>query len=371
MALVMDKKKRDTITRLSTMVLTIPTDSPVETDGTLTWYSTTIVLVFLSARDMQGIGYSYTNAGARSVIEDTLKSCIIGKDPLDTNACWIEMCRAIRNEGDSGLAMTAVSAVDVALWDLKAKLMDVPLAALLGPARKKIPVYGSGGFTSYSPEQLAGQLGGWARRGMKYVKMKIGSDLATETKRLKIVREAIGNDCALFVDANGAYDRKQALAMAQTLASFNVTWFEEPVYHRDFAGTRYVRENSPPGIEVTAGEYGFEKIYFMRLLHEYVVDVLQADATRCGITGFMQASDLADAYAIPLSSHCAPSIHAHTCCAARNARHLEYFHDHVRIEGIIFDGTLKPDQGTLEPDWSRPGLGIDVKMADARTFEKK
>lgn len=366
----MYKNNGDLIERIETMALTIPTDSPVETDGTLAWDSTTMVLVFVFTRDMQGTGYSYTDAGARHIIENKLKSLIIGKSALDTNACWADMLSAIRNDGDSGLTMMAVSAVDVALWDLKARLMGLPLAALLGPARRKVPVYGSGGFTSYSDEQLTGQLGGWAQSGIKRVKMKIGGSPSIEEWRIGTAREAIGGDCELFVDANGAYNTKQALAMAEVLAQFGVSWFEEPVYHRDFAGTRHVREHSPPGIEIAAGEYGFEKTYFVDLLGRDVIDVLQADATRCGITGFLQASELADAYCVPLSSHCAPSIHLHTCCAARPARHLEYFHDHVRIEGMIFDGAPKPVEGMLEPDWSRPGLGVELKKADARKYEK-
>jgi L-alanine-DL-glutamate epimerase-like enolase superfamily enzyme len=362
--------KGNTIDRITTMVLTFPTDPGPEADGTLEWSATDMLIVLAHVRDMQGIGYSYTNAGAADVVEDTLKPRIIGKNAFDTNLCWLEMCRAIRNEGDSGLAMMAVSAVDVALWDLKAKLLGVSLAALLGPARTHIPVYGSGGFTNYTNSRLASELGGWVEAGIKQVKMKIGYDTVTETKRVKTARDAIGQDRGLFVDANGAYDRKQALAIAHALMPYNVTWFEEPVYHRDFAGTRYVRENSPPGLEVAAGEYGFEKTYFRRLVDGHVIDVLQADATRCGITGFMQASELADAHSVPFSSHCAPSIHVHTCCAARTARHVEYFHDHVRIEQIIFDGALKPVDGSLTPDWSRPGLGIDLKAADARKYAK-
>jgi L-alanine-DL-glutamate epimerase-like enolase superfamily enzyme len=265
----------------------------------------------------------------------------------------------------------AISAVDVALWDLKAKLLGRPLFKLLGAARDAAPVYGSGGFTSYSDRQLHDQLGGWAKQGIPRVKMKVGTHPEDDVRRVKVAREAIGPGAELFVDANGAYSRKQALAFAGRFADLGVTWFEEPVPSDDLDGLRSVRDDGPAGMDVAAGEYGYQPLYFRRMLEAGAVDVLQADATRCGgVTGFVKAATVCEAFGLPLSAHCAPAVHLHPCCTITVAfRHLEYFHDHARIERMLFDGAREPVNGILRPDPDRPGLGIEFKHADAERFK--
>jgi L-alanine-DL-glutamate epimerase-like enolase superfamily enzyme len=263
----------------------------------------------------------------------------------------------------------AVSAVDMALWDLKARLLGVPLVTLLGAARRKVPVYGSGGFTSHSLAELKRQLSGWAGEGIRRVKMRIGRDAATDPVRVRAAREAIGPQVSLFVDAGGAFTPRQAILASQWLRDYGVEWFEEPVRHDDFRGTRRVRDGLAAGIDLSGGEYGFNLGYFQGLLDAEAVDVLQADATRCGVTGFLQAAALCEARNLPMSSHGAPSVHAHLCAAAAPVRHLEYFQDHARIERVLFDGAHVPIEGNLEPDPSRPGLGIELKDADAAKYQ--
>lgn len=285
---------------------------------------------------------------------------------------WNKMNAAVRNFGRRGIAASAIAAVDIALWDLKARLLNLPLVKLLGPVREKIPVYGSGGFTSYSGEQLCKQLGGWTAEGIGAVKMKIGRQPPEDPARVKQARQAIGRTAGLFVDANGAFAPKQALAMAEKLGEENVTWFEEPVSSDDLYGMRFVREHSPPAMEISAGEYNYDVAQARAMLEAEAVDVLQADVTRCGVTGFLQMAGLCNAAAVPLSSHTAPALHAHMCCAAARARHAEYFHDHVRIEQMFFNGaTVRHQKGFLQPDLSAPGLGLDFKEKDAAKFEVK
>jgi L-alanine-DL-glutamate epimerase-like enolase superfamily enzyme len=195
--------------------------------------------------------------------------------------------------------------------------------------------------------------------------MKVGREPARDLERVAAAREAIGPQTKLFVDANGAYDRKQALAFAQEFAAQRVSWFEEPVSSDDLEGLRLIRDRGPPGMEIAAGEYGYDAPYFRRMLS--AVDVLQADVTRCaGITGFLQADALCLAKGMPLSAHCAPALHLHPCCAATSLRHLEYFHDHARIERMLFDGVVEPQDGDLKPDLSRAGHGLTLRDADAR-----
>jgi L-alanine-DL-glutamate epimerase-like enolase superfamily enzyme len=217
---------------------------------------------------------------------------------------------------------------------------------------------------------LKEQLGGWAAAGMEYVKMKIGTKPDDDPMRVRAAREAIGPDVQLFVDANGAYSRKQALAMAETLAELDVAWFEEPVSSDDLDGLRLLRDRAPACMDIAAGEYGYDLTYFRRMVEAGAVDVLQIDATRAGgITGFFRAAAVAESFGLPVSAHCAPTLHAPLGCARHDFRHLEYFHDHDRIEHMLFDGAPLPKDGALRPDPSRPGLGIEFKKRDAERYK--
>ncbi|MFN2492596.1 MAG: enolase C-terminal domain-like protein, partial [Pyrinomonadaceae bacterium] len=197
-----------------------------------------------------------------------------------------------------------------------------------------------------------------------------GSHPSDDLDRVRAAREAIGPTTELFVDANGAYSRKQALAFAERFAAdYGVSWFEEPVPSDDLEGLRLLRDRAPAGMDIAAGEYGYDLLYFRRMLEGNAVDVLQVDASRCaGITGFLRAAELCEANSIPLSAHCAPSLHVHPCCALTPVQHVEYFHDHARIEQMLFDGTLTPVDGELRPDLSRPGLGLELKRLDVARF---
>ena len=356
------------VDRVTVAAYTIPTDFP-ESDGTFTWDKTTLVLAEATAGGETGIGFTYAGTASARLIRDQLADAVQGHDALDVAGAWEAMIHAVRNIGRPGVASTAVAAVDAALWDLKGRLLGLPLVSLLGAVREGIPVYGSGGFTSYSIDQLRDQLGGWVAEGIRRVKMKIGRDPGADPERARAARDAIGPDAELFVDANGALTRKAALATAERLAGFGVTWFEEPVSSDDLDGLRLLRDRAPAGMDIAAGEYGYDLFYFRRMLAAGAVDVLQADATRCaGITEFLRVGALCAAWGVPLSAHTAPSIHAHPCCALSSAVHVEYFHDHARIERMLFDGALVPRDGKLFPDRSRPGLGLDFKRADAERW---
>lgn len=346
----------------------LPTDEP-ESDGTLKWDHTDLILVMLECEGKTGLGYTYANTATARMIRDQLLELVKGENPLDINRLWLKMIRQIRNLGRPGISSMAVSAVDNALWDLKAKLLNLPLCKLLGQIHHSMPVYASGGFTSWNPDQLREKWSQWSEGGFRMYKMKIGRDKAEDRERMAAARKTIG-EARLFVDANGAYYPKEALAVAEVLQDFDVHWYEEPVTSDNLDGLRQVRENTPAKINVTAGEYGYSSTYFNRMLAAGAVDVLQADATRCaGITGFIKAHELCEAYHLPFSAHCGPSLHLHPCLALQNAVHIEYFRDHVRIEHELFDGAATAKDGKLQPDLSRPGLGLDFKSSDAAQYQ--
>ncbi|KAA6457608.1 mandelate racemase [Acidobacteria bacterium AB60] len=346
----------------------ISTDAP-EADGTFTWEETTLVLVELACGSVRGMGYTYADVATAKLAEDLLLKLVRDRDPFAHGAIVQSLFHQVRNVGTCGIGTMAISAIDNALWDLRARLLHAPLVNLLGRVREEIEVYGSGGFTSYDDEQLRTQLGGWAAQGFKKLKMKVGSRPLDDPRRVRVAREAVGKEVELFVDANGAYTAAQAMALAEVFSESGVRWFEEPVSSDDLAGMRMVRERVPGGMDVAAGEYGYTAWYFRRMVDSGAVSVLQADATRCGgISGFLDAGSLCWAANLPLSSHCAPSLHLHVCCAVPRAIHMEYFHDHARIEQMLFDGFCEPRNGRMAPDCSRAGMGLELKKTEADRY---
>lgn len=344
---------------------TVPLDRE-ESDGTLEWDSVTCVVVRVEARGQTGVGYTYGAESIAHFIESTLAEIVEGADPMSPQRTWAAMQQEIRNLGRQGLTAMAVSGVDIALWDLKARLLGVALADLLGRFHDSMPVYGSGGFTSYSDRELHDQLSEW--RGLGRVKIKVGRALERDPQRLAVAREAVGDEVELFVDANGAFSRKEALGWAERYAEFGVSWFEEPVSSDDREGLRLVRDHGPAGMAITAGEYEWDLASLAGLAD--CVDVLQADVTRIGgITNMLRADALCKARNLPFSAHCAPAVSAHVCAAMECARHIEHFADHVRVERRLFDGVLEPEEGAVRPDASRPGLGLELKETDAARYE--
>lgn len=344
----------------------VPTDRR-ESDGTFAWDRTTVVVVRVLGGGMEGLGWTFADASAASLATGPLARAVVGLDAAATSAAWSAMNRAVRNIGRPGLAWEAISAVDIALWDLRAKLLGLPLARLLGLERDSVRAYGSGGFTSYDDAALAAQLSAWRAAGFSAVKMKVGRSTVDDLRRVRVAREAIGPDVELFVDANGAWSRKQALYQIERFADFGVTWVEEPVSSEDLEGLRLLRDRAPAGVEIAAGEYGYVLDDFRRMLVANCVDVVQADITRCGgVTGILAVAALCEAFQMPLSAHCAPHLHAHVGCALRPLRHLEYFHDHARIEHLLFTGALEPRGGRLSPEPGLAGIGVTIAASAGR-----
>ncbi len=349
------------VERLTATAYAVPTDAP-EADGTATWDSTTMVLVTAESGGTTGFGWTYGPAACADIVADLLAGEVVGRDATAVPAAWDAMVRAVRNSTRAGVAGYAVSAVDVALWDLKARLLDVSLVQLFGAARADVPVYGSGGFTTYDDQRAVEQLTGWVRdQDIPRVKIKVGEAAGTrlerDRRRILLARETIGPEAELFVDANGGWTVKQAVRMMRDVAEADVRWVEEPVSSDDLAGLALVR--SRVDADVAAGEYGSDVHYFHRMCAAGAVDCLQADATRAGgYTAWFRAAALAAGHGLDVSAHCAPNLHAPAAAATHNLRHVEWFHDHVRIESMFFEGALDPQGGTVRPRTDRAGHGL-------------
>jgi L-alanine-DL-glutamate epimerase-like enolase superfamily enzyme len=350
---------------------TVPLDEP-ESDGTLTWDSTTVVVTEVLAGDARGLGFTYGPRACATLIEDVVGEAVVGRDPTDVAGAWEAMVRSIRNSGRPGVASMAIAAVDLALWDMTARLQDMPLVRLLGMVREDVPIYASGGFTSLSDDQLAEQLSSWVHGlGIPRVKMKIATAWGTEPERdlhrVALARRVIGPECELFVDANGGYTVGQSIELGSPLEELGVSWFEEPVSSDDLEGLRSIREAI--GIEVAAGEYGYDIRYFRRMCEANAVDVLQVDVSRCaGITEWLRVTKLAEEHGLEVSTHTAQSLHLSAACCVPSLRHMEYFHDHARVDRILFDGVIEPVGGKLRPDLGKPGLGLELKRIDAERY---
>jgi L-alanine-DL-glutamate epimerase-like enolase superfamily enzyme len=337
---------------------TFPTDGP-ESDGTLEWDETTIVLVRVRADGTTGVGYTYGDASVAALVEDKLAPAIEGRDALAVPECWTAMHAALRNAGQAGAGAMALSAVDIALHDLRGRLLDAPVHRLLGTARDAVPIYASGGFCSWELERLREWCAESASTGR--VKIKVGRDPGRDTDRLRAARAGAG-DAELMVDANGAYRTvAQAQRWAREFGEAGVHWLEEPLSSDDLDGLRAVREHAPAGMVVAAGEYTWSPMDARQMLEARAVDVLQLDVTRCGgISGALMIDALAWAHGVPTSLHCAPAASVQAGAAMRTLLHLEHFHDHVRVEDAVFEGAPAPDGGDLHPP-GRPGLGLEVR----------
>lgn len=356
---------------LDVSAYTVPTSTP-EGDGTFVWDATTMVLVQATAGAWTGLGWTYAPAACAALIRETLEPAVTGLNCFDVPAAAEAMARTVRNVSRPGLAGYAISAIDCALWDLKARILDLPLHRLLGAARAEVEVYGSGGFTTYSEDQLRRQLEHWTGdQQIPRVKIKIGEDRGANTDRdlvrIRQARDNIGPAVQLFVDANGAYTANQAVRVFEAAADQDLAWFEEPVSSDHLEGLGQVRQAVTA--DVAAGEYGTDLFYFQRMCDAGAVDCLQVDVSRCGgITEWFRAAAVAAAHGLEVSGHCAPNLTVPAAAGTLNFRHLEWFHDHVRIEETFFDGTADPQGGSVRPDDDRPGNGLTFRVQDAETY---
>jgi L-alanine-DL-glutamate epimerase-like enolase superfamily enzyme len=362
------------VEEVTTCAYTVPTDQP-ESDGTLEWQATTMVTAEVRAGGTTGLGWTYAARASETIIEDLLSDAVVGSDLFATADSHERMVRACRNVGRPGAVSCAISAIDIALWDCKARYLGVPLADLFGRRTDEVAIYGSGGFISYDQETARAQLEQWVGEWeIPRVKIKIGEAwggrFERDRARTVFARAVIGDGAALFVDANGAYNRKQAVRVGRVLAdTADIAWFEEPVSSDDLEGLRLVRDALD--VDVAAGEYGYDEGYFARMVGAGAVDCLQIDVTRCGgYTSWLRAAAVAGAQGLEVSAHCAPNLHAHVGLSIPHLRHIEYFHDHHRIETMLFDGALDPQGGRLRPYLDVPGHGMALKESTAAPYRR-
>jgi L-alanine-DL-glutamate epimerase-like enolase superfamily enzyme len=344
-----------------TAVYRFPTGRP-EGDGTLTWDATTAVVVEIDAAGVTGLGWTYSTAAAAAVIDDHLTDIVMSRSAMDVSELWQDMVRACRNLGRPGIVSQAIAAVDIALWDLKAHLLELPLHRLFGQVRDSVPVYGSGGFTSMSDDELRDQIADWGAAGCDGMKIKVGQDWganpARDIERVELLKSLAPSGTTLMVDANGGYTPGQAARLGEAFDWLGVTWFEEPVSSDDLGTLASLRQRLR--CDVAAGEYADSVHYVERMCAAGAVDCMQLDVTRCaGYTEWIRCAAIAAAHGLQVSAHCAPSLHAAVGAATPNLRHVEWFADHARLEPLLVDGAPPVRDGALVLS-TAPGHGMRI-----------
>jgi L-rhamnonate dehydratase len=307
-----------------------------------------------------GIG---SGSGTRAVIHDMLKPLLVGQNPLHHERLWDDMFWRVRGFGRKGVAFTAISAIDIALWDLKAKHFGVPLYQLLGPYTESVPIYGSGGWTSFSEKELVSEQLSYVERGIPRVKMKVAKDFghceAEDLQRLKAVRKTVGDDVEIYVDANNGFYAKQAIGFARKMADHNVGWFEEPVLADDIAGLAAIAKAID--IPVATGEHEYTKYGFKELIAQGGADIVQPDVGRVGgVTEWMKVAHLAHAFNLPVAPHAVQLVHLHLACCTPNLKVVEYLGVAEETDKLFYTEVPEPKDGMWSPFPDRPGLGLEL-----------
>ena len=319
---------------------------------------------------VEGLGISQAFPGVRQVVEEALRGVLIGQDPFDIEKLWNDMFWQVGVYGRKGVAFFALSAVDVGLWDLKAKALGLPLYKLLGPYTESVPIYGSGGWTNFTHYELVAEMVGYVGQGIKRVKMKVGKDFGRsereDIQRVAAVRKAVGDDVALYIDANSGYYAKQAIYMAREFEQYQVGWFEEPVPADDVRGLAEVRRAI--SVPVTSGEKEYTKYGFKELIAAGGADIVQPDVGRVGgVTEWMKVAHMAHAYNLPIAPHAMQLVHLHLACATPNLKVVEYMNTSLEVDRLWYTEFPQQRDGMWSPFPDKPGLGLEL---DPHAVEK-
>ena len=333
-----------------------------------------VIVRVLTKEGHEGIGITYNEVGGEATAELIRRNIVpklIGRDPLETEVIWQEMFHYLRGVGRKGLTYCALSAVDIALWDLKGKILDLPVYKLLGGNSTQVPVYGSGGWTSYSDDELVAEVTGMVSRGYTAVKFKVGvsggTDLRRDVERVRKVREAVGPDIQLMVDANNCFDAARAVQLANRIREFDIFFFEEPVFADDIPGLARFRRGTD--IPLATGEHEYTKFGVRDLLVNEAADIVQVDGARVGgYTELVKCAALTQAWNVKFAPHAMEHIHLHFAAATPNVLFLERLLIFEGISDQVFRSPLPPAQGVMEiPDL--PGLGFVLDLDFIREHE--
>ncbi len=352
------------ITDVQAILISIPLKKPTSTSSKT---MTAREYVVTRVRTDEGItGSAYTMGGSVVVaaVNDTLKPLVMGSDPFDTERLWDKMFRTTLSLGRKGAVIRGLSTIDIALWDIKGRALNMPLYKLLGAYTDRVPIYSSGGYyrQGESFQQMADEMAGIVERGFRSIKIKVGAlSFKEEVERLRTLRRTVGDDVEIMVDANCSWnDITYARKIMRAFEDYRINWFEEPVRPDNFRGSAELAAMFETPI--ATGEQECTRWGFRDLIEHRAADILQPDVTVAGgVSEWMKIAALASAYDLPVASHYFHDIHVHLMAAIPNALMAEYFP--LDLDIMVFDAVvkepLKPEKGYL-PVPQRPGLGMEL-----------
>ncbi|HLG51287.1 MAG: mandelate racemase/muconate lactonizing enzyme family protein [Chloroflexi bacterium] len=319
------------------------------------------VVKILTDEGITGLGIGAASGIAGAVI-DHLRPLLIGQNPLDHERLW-HLMWVPKLIGRRGITTRAISTIDIALWDLKAKVAGLPLYRLLGGYADRVPAYIAGGYYEEGKglKELAREMEENVEMGARAVKMKVGAlSIAEDVERVRTVRQAVGPTVKVMVDANCAYRAYQAIQLARRIEEYDIYWFEEPVAPDDYEG--HARLAAQTSIPIATGENEYTRYGFRDLIARGGVAILNADAQVLGgVTEFMKVAALAQAHDLDIAPHGDQNVHVHLVAAISNGLIVEYYRDTVDPlwRQIYRETLLLNADGTLSPP-ERPGLGLEL-----------
>lgn len=310
----------------------------------------------------EGLGYTYTvgktgGSALLAMLRDDLTPMLLDQDPRCIERLWERMWWRLHYVGRGGIASFAISAVDVALWDLKAKLAGEPLWRLLGGHTNRAKVYAGGIDLNLTMEQLARQTDRNLQHGFRAIKMKVGRDhLSEDVQRVAEMRKLLGPEFPLMVDANMRWTVEQAIRASRAFAEYDVYWLEEPTIPDDVDGNRRVQ--SEGGLPVASGENLHTLYEFQKIIVGGGVSFPEPDLSNIGgVTGWLKVAHLAEAHNLPVTTHGVHDLHVHLLAAVPNASYLE-------AHGFGLEAYIR-EPLTIEDGWAvaseRPGHGVSFE----------
>lgn len=311
-----------------------------------------------------GFGITYHEVGGEAtkvLIEKSIAPRLIGKDPFNTEEFWNDLFQYMRGVGRKGLTFCAISAVDIALWDLKGKILGVPLNKLFGSSSKeRVQVYASGGWTSYDDDQLVQEAKDFVAEGYKMIKIKVGASggIYHDLRRVKKVRDAVGENIEIMLDANNCWDCATAVRFANMVKEYNIMFLEEPVFADDIPGLRRFKMGTD--MPLATGEHEYTRYGARDLLLAEAADIIQMDTARAGgFTEMLKIAGMTQAWNVKFAPHCMEYINLHLLSAVPNAMFAEKLFLFDDLWKNIIVNLPKTENGYIEVP-KGPGLGMEL-----------
>jgi L-alanine-DL-glutamate epimerase-like enolase superfamily enzyme len=358
------------VTHFNTRVLRTPADNPLVVgipQGNATREFVTLELG--TDEGIQGVGLTFFGGPLTAALKeavDALCRLVVGEDPMQVEAIVDKLRRAASGAGPGGIFTLALSAIDIALWDIKGKALNQSVSSLLGGYRDRAPTYASGALIRpFNIEYLAEAGPRLVQMGFQQMKMQLGSEptVAREEERVRVMRESIGDDIDLMCDINQLWNVNQAIEIGRRVEPYHLFWLEDVVAHDDYQGLARVADALTTPI--AAGEYHYGITPFRHMLEARSIDIVMVDLLRVGgITQFRKVAGMAEAFNLPVVSHLVPEIQVHTITAIPNGLTVEYMPWTLRLweeTPAIEDGQLVVPQ--------KPGLGLEFSGDSIRRYQ--